>query len=86
MAGYPKANFADYFKFSLEQIIKSFIFFLILGFITLPAWKGIFESYNFFHMPLMGLIIVFGIIILLYVLGFLYAIYSKITSLFAGGK
>ncbi len=86
MAEYAKPDFAYYFKFSAEQIIKAFIFFLIVGFLTYPAWKSFFVSFNFFHMPLVGLIIIFGIIILLFVLGFLYSIYKRIISLFAPGK
>ena len=86
MTAYPKPDFLFYAKFYVEQLIKAFLFFTIVGFITSPLWNFLFTEFNFCNLPLMGLAIVFGIFFGLIGVGIVYSILAKIICLFIPGK
>ncbi len=71
-------GFAYSFKVYFDLFVKAFIFFTIIGFVSMPLWKLYVASYNFFHLPLFGFLLLVSIILFLFALGFINSIYTKI--------
>ncbi len=78
----PQPTFMDYFGTYGGMAVKAIIFFIILGFITVPLWKSVYDASNFWNYLLMGMAISFGLVIFLLLLGVVTAILSKIFSIF----
>ena len=78
----PRVTFGDYFETFGGMAVKGFVFLVILGFITSPLWRSIYDTSNFWNYLLVGLAISFGLITALFLLGILNAIFGKIFSIF----
>lgn len=83
---YPQVTAGEKISFYIGMVIKAFVFFTIVGFITYPAWKGLYDHFNFWNIPLWGVIVVFGLILFFVALGIVYSILSRIISLFTPKK
>ena len=58
--------------------IKAIIILSLLGSVTIP----IFKDLNYFYLPLMGILVILGIIVFLLLVGLIYSLYLKILMLF----
>lgn len=83
---YDEATAWDQVSFYFGMTVKAFIFFLVVGYITYPFWSFLYDKFNFWNIPLMGVYIAFGLIFAFVIYGVVYSTLKRIVMLFVPKK